>query len=566
MSDGCGTWLLDHRTRATLARPDNCVLLLGSCGGFANFGDVLQLKGAIAWHRANTRLTPVLVFHASAIADEGYVARQRESYGVEAILFWSREWIDLSPMGLAPLDAAVRVPRLHVYGGGFFNRFWGRETIHQIETLIDDFGVGHYVLSGQQIDEQIAPELRAHFAAYPPILAGGRDPRSARLLQACGVDAHDSFDDAAEPIEALVAAAPPAATQSDLILHLNLSYYTGPGELDRIGEVLGRLSPAAPGGSDRRVTLLHAYNDSRVDEIVDTLGAVQRLEHRFPFRWFEVIDLSRAAVDHGAAACSPMPLPRGGIAVSCSYHVSILLSLLEIPCYLLARNPYYDQKREGLGGAEDLDAFLASPRVVDLRARFAQRSAWSQRLREAYAQEPVPREARPPRSAGDRSAAWVPKGERFEAFKRRVGELEAENRKLWQDVQWVESQRRELILALEERGRRLEEGEARERELWGDVQKLRDGFEMRGQRIAELEADCRRAWAEVQSIAKGFDERGQRVVELERELERATAECRRLWGELQQIVQGFEERGRRVRELEQQLAQPGASTTLASGK
>src|SRR5262245_10066483 len=163
MSTSAACFYCDEKTRAALTDAGEKVLLLGSYGGFSNFGDILQLKGAIAWHRAETRFEPILICHATAIPDAGFCHRQRARLGLRGILYWSPDRQDLSAAGLGELADAIGIPRLHVYGGGFLNRFWGEGTIAIIEALIARFGVGHYVLSGQQIDEQFVPQLREHF-------------------------------------------------------------------------------------------------------------------------------------------------------------------------------------------------------------------------------------------------------------------------------------------------------------------------------------------------------------------------------------------------------------------
>lgn len=565
-------WYGDEATRRVLAGKGSRVLLLGSCGGYANFGDVLQLKGAIDWHRQHTRLDPVVVFHASAISDSGFVERQRRIYGVEAILLWSPKRYELSALGLAEISTTQHIERLHVYGGGFLNRFWGRGTVAIIESLIARFGVGHYVISGQQVDELFVPELREHFQRYRPLIAGGRDATSARLLAACGVEAQDSFDDAAELLDRLAAQQGHDHGSCDLLLHMNTSYYTGPDEYDQLGEVLRRVAAIVARGRSAapRVTLLHAYNDSRVEEVVDTLGAVQRLEHRFPFASFDVIDLSQVATRFGVSGERPVALPIAPLAISCSYHVSILLSRLGVPCYLLSRNAYYDQKRGGLGMKMDLDEFLAAPRATDLSARFAVRPEWSRRLSRAFEVEPeirdvtvaaadsvatkfVLRGQAPGGARGDSAAnsaeyqsiiaGFEERGRHIAELRNAVTSAEAESRRLWNELQSSDAQRLSLVAAYEH---------------------------LRG-RIAAVEAECRTLWEQLQEaertrlrLVDGFEERGRRVVELEAELARVIAESQKLWDDLRRVTGGFEERGRRVRELERMVGRSDESSMDAA--
>ena len=131
----------DQATRAALLEGGHKVLLLGSYGGFSNFGDVLQLKGAIQWHRASSGLEPVLICHTTAIPDAGFCARQRSWFDVRAILYWSPQRQDMRAAGLEELSDVVSIPRLHVYGGGFLNRYWGSGTVASIEGALRRFGV-----------------------------------------------------------------------------------------------------------------------------------------------------------------------------------------------------------------------------------------------------------------------------------------------------------------------------------------------------------------------------------------------------------------------------------------
>jgi len=209
MSQPCLDLHADARTRDLLGDRRPAVLLLGGYTGYPNFGDILQLKGAIAWHREKTDLQPVLVCDAASIPDPGFQERLRRWFGVEAIVFWSRERLDLRPVGLQGLRESSPVRHLHVFGGGFLNRFWGPGLLDVIDHLHAFFGVGHYVLSGQQVDPAIREQLATHFAQCPPRLAGGRDPLSVDVLRECGAPDEYSFDDAAEVLRALTAALAP---------------------------------------------------------------------------------------------------------------------------------------------------------------------------------------------------------------------------------------------------------------------------------------------------------------------------------------------------------------------
>lgn len=488
-----GTFYTDSATAAALqaGRGARQVLLIGSYGGFPNFGDVLQLKGALQWHRENTGLEPVLVCHLSAVPDAGFCARQRKWFGVGPILYWCHTRLDAEEAGLRPFDAIVGIAHLHVYGGGFLNRYWGQGTIAILEALLERFGCPNYVLSGQQIDERLVPELREHFGRHRPQLTGGRDPNSVQLLAACGAPAADSFDDAIRLLQSWRRAEGPAA---DLLLHLNLSYYTGTQGLDPLIDTLARLAETLrvqANGREPRVVLLHAYGDRRTDEILDTLGAVSFLEDRFPFLHYEVAELGQAALRTPDSNAAIVPAAR--MAVSCSYHVSILCTLLGTPCFMLARNDYYQQKRAGLNMASDLATFLQTPQRADLQTRLEVRSAWEQQLKTVFAPPVSPKTPASYSPQPPAGTAWQPKR----------GLDARQSSPLTTDL------RQQLV-----------ELKAHSEKLWQELKHLGHEFDLRGERVRELEAELNRIWDELQHMRRGFDERGQRIHDLEQLTER----------------------------------------------
>jgi hypothetical protein len=531
----------DDATHAALSERGAKVLLLGSYGGFSNFGDVLQLKGAIAWHRSRSGLEPVAFCHTTAVPDAGFCERQRSWLGVRAIVYWSPDLLDMSAAGLHELTDAIAFSHLHVYGGGFLNRFWGAGTLASIERVIERFGVGHYVMSGQQIDPLIVPELREHFRRHTPLLAGGRDPESAGLLAACGVESADSFDDSAEVLRDFVATnRTDERGDADLLLHLNVSYYTGADRLDRAAAVLDQFAGALrsrAAGREPRVVLLHAYGDRRTDEVIDTLGAVSTLEDRFPFLRFESLELGLYAL-HAGRPDAPRPaIPRAPLALSSSYHVSILLSLLGVPCHMLAANAYYEQKREGLGGDGDVDAFLKAPRKMDLASRFTLREAWMQRLAEAYVQPPAARDPNPVANTTVAARVWRPKSRMIEVVSEELRQSRVQCDELAREMETVSARSKEHAAYVETLKAEIEK-------LWSDSQGLAAGFEERGRVARDLERENAGLRTALESMRVGFEERGQHLTAVE-------AKCCKLWDDLQELAKGFEDRGRIVRESEE---------------
>jgi hypothetical protein len=390
---------------------EDAVLLLGGFQGYANFGDVLQVKGVARWHDEVTGLRPVPALSLTAVADAGFHDRMRAWLGVDDLLYWCERPVDATAAGLTELRRAPRVPHLHVFGGECFSGRWAELFLALIESAHRRFGVGHYVLSGQQADAAAVPRMRAYFTRRPPVLAGGRDPASAAHLVAAGAPAEHSFDDALETMERLVGEAQRAPrARATLLVHLNTSFYTaapdGPSDRRELADDLRLLRRAGD-----EVTLLQAFDDRRAFEITDALGTVVELEDDFPFAAYRVVDLARLALalDH-----EPLPagLPGGArLAYACSYHVTLLCSVLGVPCFLRARNPYYRQKRVGLGLPADgaLEQFLDRPAAPSLHAQRRARAAWLARLAAAYAQPAEPREPQDAPTRPAPAAAWRPK-------------------------------------------------------------------------------------------------------------------------------------------------------------
>lgn len=390
-----GRWhfYADDTTRAALAREGMRVLLVGSFMGYPNFGDILQLKGAIRWHRSVTRCEPVLILDVDAIADADYAARVRRNFAIEPLVFACVHPLTNPPFGLREIEAPPTIERLHLYGGGFLNRLWGDFVLSLVEGVYAVFNVSRYIITGQQVDPEFKSAMARHFAICPPIIAGGRDPTSARVLAECGVRAAYSFDDAAEcmaDIAAALGSGKPAASEPHALIHLNASGYTRSDDEDaqlgtlreRVIALRDHLGHAAP------LTLLQAYTDRRLHSIADTLGVVQLLDDTLPLREYRVLHLDRIALEFGQAGwdrgarISPAPT----IALTSSYHVSMLCALMGVPCWMERRNAYYRQKASGLYMAHaTFEEFLGAPTVASLDEGLAARTAWLASLAQAWA-------------------------------------------------------------------------------------------------------------------------------------------------------------------------------------
>lgn len=459
----------DQLTREALRTDAPRLLLLGGYLGYPNFGDILQLQGAIDWHQRPAPQSaptspplhpfpprePVVVCDIASLTDPRFIDRLRDRLALRHILFLAhgnaQPPLDGPPLELLDNPAPCRISHLHLYGGGYLNRTWGEHMLACAEYLIERFGVGHYVMSGQQAQPAFEDRIREHIARCRPALVGGRDDESVDVLRRAGAPAEYSFDDAAEEMtrvrDAFLATSrashspPPSA-----LVHLNVSPYASDAK-DAVDALCDRLvtlleSTAQPGPTKAGTTghsasnsggrggeqpderaahrtnaappyavLLNAYNDERVEHVADTLGVVLRMGDRFPLSDFRVVQLAALAFNGAAPtpamhAASPAADAHSTspIALVCSYHAAMLCQMLRIPVWLEVRNAYYRQKAAGLGltraagdsRADNDAAFLAFLRerpVVALDAQLRRRADWLGKLRDAYRIAP---QERPP--------------------------------------------------------------------------------------------------------------------------------------------------------------------------
>ena len=504
----------DERSRKALGDDRPAVLLLGSYLGYANFGDILQLKGAISWHRKVTGLQPVLICDAASITGQQFAGQLLEWFDIAAVIFTSTTPLDLRPAGLEPIPSKTAIAYLHMYGGGFLNRYWGRGMIDLAESLHRRFRIKHYVLTGQQVDPALSEQLTEHFRQYPPLLAGGRDERSVEVLANCGADAAFSFDDATEPLQTMAGmfkSAPGPGAALDCMIHINLSAYTSQEgqalnlascakRINRLYEYLkARMANRRP-----RVALLQAYMDRRADVVADSLSVVQQLEDAFPFDACDLIHLARLAIGRPETASGILPpLLPDTIAITSSYHVSLLCAMLGIPCHLQASNAYYEQKRQGLGlPTESLEKFLRQPQPVSLSTQMAERSSWLDRLKDVYAEKIAAAEPEPCDIDLPADQRWQSKG----------GLLE------------VRARMQALETAHHQAGERIRELEQVKDNLWRETQelsaeahRLAEGWETQKSHLAELEEVRDRLWNELQEAQSTLQESRNQIEILRRQ-------------------------------------------------
>ncbi len=345
--------------------PDAVVHLASGTFGYSNFGDVLQLKGAIALWRRHGRREPVLLLDAAALTASRSVDDLRATYACRHVVLAVRG-------GGEPPSGTRRVPglpggaRAHMVGGGYLNATWGSGVLELFEAYFSTVGVSDLLVSGMQLDEAVVPELRAFCDRWRPVLWGARDGRSLTLArEVAGDRARLSFDDLIEMLDAW-AVEPPgrdAATAPALRLgvHLNTSGYVGE------SAVAARMVQAVAGLTASRpvaVTLVQAYDDERPD-VRDTLSSWEAFGAPVRATRLQVVDIAVASLHWQPGDPPPVEvvgdLRQLDLALVSSYHTAMLLHRLGVPTFLLTENAYYAQKAEVFGQPPTVEAFLQDP-------------------------------------------------------------------------------------------------------------------------------------------------------------------------------------------------------------
>ncbi|MEO7720544.1 MAG: hypothetical protein ABIS08_01355 [Pseudolysinimonas sp.] len=376
----------DAATQRVLRASESIVLLYGGFEGFENYGDVLQLKSTIEFHRRTTGLRPVLVVSLACCLSRDVPEQIRAKYNVDGVIYEDGDLLDVAALGLAPIDMVRGGALLHVYGGGYFNRFWGAHRAFVCEQLIFALHLSDYVMSGLQVDEDGAGHLARLFALRMPLVIGGRDARSVELLRAVAPPerVRFSFDDAVEAIDAIRTALTATGAFDDALrestgMHFNITReYMSPAQARAVESVFSTTVQRRPAAS---VTLLQAYNDRR-GLVEDTLETISRANILGRLTSFGVVDLATLSAAPAPTAGELRAVARSlaavDVVVACSYHVALTMNLLGRPTFLVASNDYYADKRTALGLPAEIGAFLDDPpsSLRDFAAERRERLEW----------------------------------------------------------------------------------------------------------------------------------------------------------------------------------------------
>jgi hypothetical protein len=188
------------------------------------------------------------------------------------------------------------------------------------------------------------------------------------FLESQGVGCKFSFDDAYEELTAIVSRIPRVGSNRALV-HLNLSGYTG--NVNKEQELihgLTTISSTCPNG----IVAFNAFNEKGI-EVIDTIRSIALLANEFPYHDYRVVDGSALAFHGVIRNFDALDVT---IGFSCSYHVTLFMHLLGVPCYLSSNNSFYEQKRIALNCAKTLGEFLKKPEVPDYSKSIESRNSW----------------------------------------------------------------------------------------------------------------------------------------------------------------------------------------------
>lgn len=366
---------VDQATLDTLKNTRQKVILVGGDSGNSNFGDILQLKGTINFYKDESHCVPIPIFNLFNISDCDYINIMKKRLGIDGLIFVSHSLMDFEDtnLELVLVDKFMNCDLCHLYGGGFLNNTWGDQILNITESVLNTFQISHYVISGQQIETSFAEKVKEHISYFKPTLVGARDYDSLANLVNLGIESIYTFDDAVEELLKIADKIPSEKTKK-ILGHMNLSSYTNASEKQATiihnFETLKNLFP------EYSLVLFNAFNSNHYT-VTDALGTLVEMENGFPYKSYSVID-GAALAYYGIV--DDISLLAAEIAISSSYHTTLLMHLSGTPCWLISSNTYYDQKRSSLGVTGTLEDFLSSPIVPAYDEKLQARREWNKLL------------------------------------------------------------------------------------------------------------------------------------------------------------------------------------------
>ncbi|MBF0586889.1 hypothetical protein INT08_06185 [Prosthecochloris sp. N3] len=346
--------LTDRASIESLAQSSRLVVLIGSYDGNPNFGDVMQLSGALdALHALRPLITPMIVIEAESYQEHLRIASAYpEVFADTIIACFIDDGKELDPSGLERLPhiASADPACIYFYGGGYANNLWGQRKAMLASGIMDwlsqtgkrtqDLPV---FITGVQIEPSLLAEehpllhwfRKASFCRL-------RDPESSRLLEPELPIATAGTDDALPVLIDAVSSGRPAEKDPFFTvgIHFNAEPYAA-GRADTIQAsleaTLTELKERVHGKLILRQIL--AYEGGWVRESIYS-NTISDLAIKIGADIGEPIDIS---IGTNTSALGSLHA-----AISCSYHTTMATCLRSIPTLMVVRNEYYEQKLQGL--------------------------------------------------------------------------------------------------------------------------------------------------------------------------------------------------------------------------
>jgi polysaccharide pyruvyl transferase WcaK-like protein len=351
-----------------LAGKGKIVILVGGFTGYLNFGDVIQLQGAVDIHRkANEECVILPVIHPSAFQGSLDPVLLEELYSVTGWLFYAKTGSEQKMFQSEFLQSQVQVDLkavsgkvlVHFYGSGRLNAFWGKDTLRLLEEVLSATTRAEYIISGQQVSPGFVKVFQEHLDRWKPSLIGCRDESSIKSLRSLGIPAKLSGDDAFE----VLSEHSRSVTEKDpgeysVGLSIRQTEFTGndkiqttlpEGMINQLRRLKGIISP------HDSVLAIRTFGYSRDQGI----SIEEFLELECQLSVGSEIDLVAALVENRFSGLTSM-LQNLRCAVVMSYHLALFLQILQVPVYLIGLNEYYAQKQAGLGQSGSLSQFITA--------------------------------------------------------------------------------------------------------------------------------------------------------------------------------------------------------------
>ena len=374
-------------TEEFLNSKEKRVYLYGGSPGMSNFGDIIQLKSVIYYYRKVFNIEPVIFFLTQYIEDKYHVQRFKSQYNCKNLVFISGRPINAKRADLSILRTIRPGGLMHIYGGGYLNANWGDDHIKRITDILATFNISDYLFSGEQVGTEIVERLDELFKLKKPLIFGVRDKESydTMLKSTLGSRVQFSFDDSIEIFQLWKEHSTPnlktrlidIIRQSSIMLHLNFSYYSN--DKEHILSTINLIKERYP---NKKLIVAQGWTDIRALHVKDGLSAIVQLKDQFPYTNYGVADFVRMAYQINPVRDRYPNLSRSlnnvDMAVSCSYHLALLLMIFEKPVYLVSTNRFYSQKQKGLGINTSYRDYIENPhkKVYNISAQLRQRKQW----------------------------------------------------------------------------------------------------------------------------------------------------------------------------------------------